>query len=67
MAPVPGIAAATIYVEPGLGSDGAERLAVIVTASNSTVAAAAVNGVGGRVTSDLWLIDGVAATIPPAG
>jgi len=51
------------YVEPGLLSPEAKTLSVIVTADDSGAAARAVERVGGLVTSDLWLIDAVAATI----
>jgi serine protease AprX len=52
------------YVEPGLLLPGGEALSVIVTAADSTTAARAVARAGGQVTSDLWLIDAVAATVP---
>ncbi len=52
------------YVEPILYSTAAESLSVVVTAGSSQAAARAVEQVGGRVTSDLWLIGAVAATIP---
>jgi hypothetical protein len=52
------------YVEPGLFSLEVETLSVIVTAGDSEAAARAVERVGGQVTSDLWLVDGVAATVP---
>ncbi|MFL7794014.1 MAG: S8 family serine peptidase, partial [Anaerolineae bacterium] len=41
-------------------------MSVIVTAGGSAAATRAVEHVGGRVTSDLWLIDAVAAAIPAA-
>ena len=52
------------YVEPGLWSTETESLAVIVTARSSDTAAAIVERLGGQTTSDLWLIDAVAATLP---
>ena len=52
------------YVEPGLFSQADEMLSVIVTAQDSEAAARAVTRVGGQVTSDLWLIDAVAAAVP---
>jgi hypothetical protein len=62
LTPVPMPEAA--YVELALFSQEAEALSVIVTAGGSQEAARAVERVGGQVTSDLWLIDAVAATIP---
>ncbi|HMQ51887.1 MAG TPA: S8 family serine peptidase, partial [Anaerolineae bacterium] len=59
--PLPG---PEVYVEPNLWSATTETLPVIVTAGDSPTAAAAVEQVGGQVTSDLWLIDAVAATLP---
>ena len=61
-APAPMVEAA--YVESGLYSLEAETLSVIVTADDSQAAARAVERVGGQLTSDLWLIDAVAATLP---
>ena len=61
-APAPTSGAA--YVEPALFSWEAETLPVIVTASDSRAVVRAVEHVDGQVTSDLWLIDSVAATIP---
>ena len=52
------------YVEPGLLASAGDALSVIVTAEDSTAAVRAVARAGGQVTSDLWLIDGVAATLP---
>ena len=60
-APVPGA-----YVERGLAPAGGGQVSVIVTAGDSLQAAQAVEAVGGRVTSDLWLIDAVAAQVPSA-
>jgi hypothetical protein len=67
-------AATPAYVEPGLlaetGSGGIpmpQTLSVIVTAVDSAAAARAVARVGGTVSSDLWLVDAVAATIPAEG
>ena len=54
----------TAYIEPALLLQDAEALSVIVTADDSEAAARAVERVGGQVTSDLWLIDAVAAKIP---
>ncbi|MGD1994766.1 MAG: S8 family peptidase, partial [Anaerolineae bacterium] len=51
------------YVEPGLLSVGPEARSVIVTAGDSAAAARAVARIGGEVTSDLWLVDAVAATV----
>ena len=67
---IPGAAAPTApireaaYVEPDLVSREGEALSVIVTAEDSQAAARAVEQVGGLVTSDLWLIDAIAAIIP---
>ncbi|HMQ56788.1 MAG TPA: S8 family serine peptidase, partial [Anaerolineae bacterium] len=52
------------YIEPGLWSSEAETLSVIVTATDSQAAASAVERLGGQVSSDLWLIDAVAASLP---
>jgi len=52
------------YVEPSLLTLRDENISVIVTAADSTVAARAVDGAGGRVTSELWLVDAVAAVVP---
>ena len=62
----PAIATPTVYVEPTLWQSPTAEAAVIVTATDSKSAHAAVLGVGGRVTSDLWLIHGVAARVPTA-
>ncbi len=53
-----------VYVEPTLESRQVETLAVIVTAGDAKQAAQAVERVGGTVTSELWIINAVAATIP---
>ncbi|MDH3675999.1 MAG: S8 family peptidase, partial [Anaerolineae bacterium] len=52
------------YVEPGLWSAESETLSLIVTATNSQTAAGIVESVGGQVSSDLWLVDSVAALLP---
>jgi hypothetical protein len=52
------------YVEPGLRSTGSETLSLIVTAADSQAAADIIERVGGQVSSDLWLIDSVAAVLP---
>jgi serine protease AprX len=59
-----GLAAA--YVEPGLAATTTDNVAVIVTAGSAENAAAAVVAVGGTVSSELWLIDAVAARVPAA-
>ena len=51
------------YVEPGLLAAEAATVSVIVTAADAATAAAVVEAAGGLVTSDLWLIDAVAATV----
>ena len=56
--------AAAAYVEGGLLSSQDERLSVIVTAEDAQAAARAVVRVGGQVSSELWLVDAVAATVP---
>ena len=63
-APSHSAAQTTTYVEPALRAAARDTLAVIVTAGSSTVAAQAVANVGGEVTSDLWLINAVAARVP---
>jgi outer membrane protein assembly factor BamB len=57
-------AAAGAYLEPGLQTSAAVTVSVIVTADDSRQAAQAVERLGGTVSSDLWLIDAVAATLP---
>ena len=52
------------YVEPGLDSQAGGSLPVIISAHDSSTAARAVASIGGEVTSDLWLINAVAAVIP---
>jgi hypothetical protein len=52
------------YIEPGLWSSQSETLSVIVTAKDSQAAADIVKRVGGQVSTDLWLIDSVAAVVP---
>ena len=51
------------YLDPALVAN-AESQGVIVTAESAAQAAEAVGAVGGTVTSELWLIDAVAAVIP---
>ena len=55
----------SVYIEPGLSASTAGTLSVIVTARDSQAAAHAVAQAGGTVTSDLWLVHAVAATIAP--
>jgi hypothetical protein len=52
------------YVEPGLPAFGVDQMDLIVTGANVDMAAQAVGAIGGEVTTSLWLIDAVAATIP---
>ncbi|HSB65809.1 MAG TPA: PQQ-binding-like beta-propeller repeat protein, partial [Anaerolineales bacterium] len=52
------------YVEPGLAAHTGSTISVIISADSSDTAARAVASIGGEVTSDLWLIDAVAAIIP---
>src|SRR6266705_811442 len=52
------------YVEPALLAVVSGDVSIIVAADNSATAASAVQRAGGRATSDLWLIDSVAATLP---
>jgi serine protease AprX len=56
----------TVYVEPALWLVPTNEAAVIITATDRNAAYAAVIAVGGRVTSDLWLINGVGARVPTA-
>jgi subtilisin family serine protease len=58
------MASTSSYVEPGLLASTAKTLSVIVAANSSGAAAQRVADVGGQVTSDLWLIDSVAAVVP---
>ena len=52
------------YLEPGLAAQPGELVSVIVTAQ-SAERATAVRRLGGQVTSELWLIDAVAARLQP--
>ena len=52
------------FVESGLEGSAVEYLSVIVTGENMDIAAAAVKAVGGTITSELWIINAVSATIP---
>jgi outer membrane protein assembly factor BamB len=52
------------YIDAALTSSGAGLVSAIVTAKDSHSAAQAVESVGGQVTSDLWLINAVAASVP---
>ena len=56
-------AAASAYIEPGLLAVRSGEVSIILTAG-SAQAAARVRQAGGRVTSELWLIDAVSAEIP---
>ena len=60
VAPAAGLA----YIEPGLSAQAAEKLSVIVSAASAQAAAQAVQRAGGQVSSQLWLINAVAATLP---
>ncbi len=51
------------YIDPSLLSAASRAVSVIVTATDSRAAAHAVTRAGGQITSDLWLIDGVAAQV----
>jgi hypothetical protein len=66
--PTGNVAATTAanYIDPNLQAIAAtnDHASMIVTATSSAEAAAAVASVGGIVTSDLWLIDAVGADIP---
>jgi hypothetical protein len=57
-------AATAAYVEPTLLESHQPAAMVIVAASSSRAAGEAVAALGGQITSDLWLIDAVAATLP---
>src|SRR3990172_4985946 len=52
------------YLDPALFESREALKSIIVTADRSQTAAQAVERLGGRVTSNLWLINGVAATLP---
>ena len=52
------------FVESSLLAADTETISVIVTAGDSQRAAQAVTTADGKVSSDLWLIDAVAATLP---
>lgn len=63
-APTPALSrGAPAYVENALWQATDALLSVIVTAESAQAAAAAVEGVGGSVTADLWLVEAAAATI----
>ena len=53
------------YTDPSLLAATQESLSVIVSAHSAEAASEAVKRSGGVVTSDLWLIDAVAATVTP--
>ena len=52
-----------VYIDPALITAVSPQLSVIITANSSETAARAVNATGGTITSDLWLVDAVGATI----
>ncbi len=52
------------YLDPTLAAISEEDVSVIVTGRGRDTAKQAVASAGGQVTSDLWLIDAVGATIP---
>jgi outer membrane protein assembly factor BamB len=52
------------YIEPELAAAQTKTVSVIVVGVDSQQVARVVRRLGGEVTNDLWLIDGVAATIP---
>ncbi|MDX1687519.1 MAG: S8 family serine peptidase [Candidatus Promineifilaceae bacterium] len=56
-------ATATAYVQPELLGAGNSRLSAIVTGADLEGVEQAVEAVGGQITSRLWLIDGVGATL----
>ncbi len=51
------------FIDSALLNRPGEEISVIVTGVDSTRARAAVELVGGNITSDLWLVDAVGATI----
>lgn len=53
-----------VFVEESLVNRKSGSVSVIVTARDSRAAAAAVRTAGGRVTSDLWIVNAVAASVP---
>ncbi|MEZ4637459.1 MAG: hypothetical protein R2856_21320 [Caldilineaceae bacterium] len=57
---------AVAYIDPSLMASTDATLSVIVRGADNTDAAQQVARIGGAVTSDLWLIDSVAASIPRA-
>ncbi|MGH8991173.1 MAG: S8 family peptidase, partial [Acidimicrobiia bacterium] len=48
------------------GAPGAARASVIVRGTDAGIARAAVEAAGGKVTQDLWIVNGVAAEVPVA-
>src|SRR5689334_11035308 len=57
-------AAGTAYVEPALLNSATTSVSVVVAAATSQAAATAVAAHAGQVTSDLWIINSVVATLP---
>jgi hypothetical protein len=58
--------AETAYVDASLSDSADSLISVIITADSADTAVAAVEQVGGQVTSNLWLVDAVGATVSPA-
>ena len=64
LSPAVPLSLSAAYIETGLLSSTAQNISVIVSATDGDTAAQAVRRMGGTVTSDLWLIGAVAATLP---
>ena len=60
----PAVAMTHAFVDPALAASESSSLSVIVTGQSAEAAAQAVKRIGGQVSSQLWLIDGVGASIP---
>jgi serine protease AprX len=65
------VAALVLAAVPGgamasAAGPGGDRASVIVRAADAWAAGAAVEAAGGRVTRDLWIVNGVAAEVPVA-
>ncbi|HEX2038716.1 MAG TPA: S8 family peptidase [Acidimicrobiales bacterium] len=58
------VLALSVAAAPAAQSRTGTQVAVIVQARSAEEAAAAVRAVGGTVTQDLWIVDGVGARVP---
>ena len=63
----PGASLADVYVDESALVAGGSLVSVIISGPNTDSLYEAVSAVGGVVTSELWLIDAVAATVSRVG